>query len=251
MVVHVVASGSKGNCTVVYSYDSKIILDLGVGYSRFAQFNNFTPPDAVLITHEHGDHLKRNTLTKLLGRGLDAYVTPKTVANMRLQKSRMLHFVKSSDEFILNGGVFEVETVRALHDAADPVNYIIRDDKEETLFYIIDTGRVSRRFYEEAPTQVIIEANYIDEYIESSMIPEQQRERIKHNHLSLAQAIEALKNMDLSRCKEVHLVHISARHNDYMTSVILTQDALGDSVKVFGYLNGMTYYGGGYNGDVL
>lgn len=61
--VTVLASGSKGNCTVVSTSRSRIMLDAGLScreITRRMRFREEEPGklDAVLITHEHSDHVQ-------------------------------------------------------------------------------------------------------------------------------------------------------------------------------------------------
>lgn len=55
-------SGSHGNCTLIQSAESNILVDAGFTYNTLKRYLNevgLTPSDitAILITHEHGDHI--------------------------------------------------------------------------------------------------------------------------------------------------------------------------------------------------
>ncbi|UKI22008.1 MAG: MBL fold metallo-hydrolase [Christensenella sp.] len=55
-------SGSKGNCTLVFSNTTAILVDAGLSYTRLCtELKDFglTPDmiDGVVITHEHSDHI--------------------------------------------------------------------------------------------------------------------------------------------------------------------------------------------------
>ena len=56
-------SGSTGNCLFVETNETKILIDAGVSQKKIetalASFNvTFNDIDAILITHEHSDHVK-------------------------------------------------------------------------------------------------------------------------------------------------------------------------------------------------
>ena len=56
-------SSSKGNCTYVFSDNTKILVDIGVSAKRLTEAlisRNINPEEiqGVLITHEHSDHIK-------------------------------------------------------------------------------------------------------------------------------------------------------------------------------------------------
>ena len=63
MEIIVLASGSKGNATYIQTKNNKILLDAGISY---LQIKNrllskgilLDKLDAILITHEHTDHVK-------------------------------------------------------------------------------------------------------------------------------------------------------------------------------------------------
>ena len=61
MKVKTLASGSKGNCTIVLCDDTNLIIDMGISYLTLKRsleenslsFDNFA---GILITHCHKDH---------------------------------------------------------------------------------------------------------------------------------------------------------------------------------------------------
>ena len=63
-------SGSSGNCLLIQTDNTKILVDCGVSFKKINEslknFNlNFENIDAILITHEHSDHtLALGTITK-------------------------------------------------------------------------------------------------------------------------------------------------------------------------------------------
>ena len=62
MYFNIIASGSKGNATIVVSKDTVILIDMGIAFSRLEEGMreiNLEPKDidAALFTHEHTDHI--------------------------------------------------------------------------------------------------------------------------------------------------------------------------------------------------
>ena len=60
--MHVLASGSDGNCTVIASEDTTIMIDAGISGRRIAKLMEgvgLDPRelDAILLTHEHSDQV--------------------------------------------------------------------------------------------------------------------------------------------------------------------------------------------------
>lgn len=60
--VEILATGSKGNCYLLKSGETKILLDCGLAYKKTLELLNFELPTAVLVTHEHKDHATRQSL---------------------------------------------------------------------------------------------------------------------------------------------------------------------------------------------
>ena len=63
MKVKVLASGSKGNSTLIRTEKLNILIDIGITYQQLVselEQINLTPKDltAILITHTHSDHIK-------------------------------------------------------------------------------------------------------------------------------------------------------------------------------------------------
>ena len=58
MTLQVVATGSTGNCYILWHEGRALVLDAGVKAKRIVQAVGYDPSliDACLITHEHGDH---------------------------------------------------------------------------------------------------------------------------------------------------------------------------------------------------
>ena len=57
------SSGSKGNCTYIETENAKVLLDIGVTVKHMLEcFKKLAvnPEDvkAIIITHEHSDHIK-------------------------------------------------------------------------------------------------------------------------------------------------------------------------------------------------
>ena len=70
MIIKTLASGSKGNCSIILCDNTKILVDIGISYlklKRKLEELNLSLDDfsALLITHAHTDHIKGlSSLTK-------------------------------------------------------------------------------------------------------------------------------------------------------------------------------------------
>ena len=62
MKIQVLASGSKGNSTYIESDDTRILIDVGINYSRIKKSLDkisvdLNTLDGIIITHTHSDHI--------------------------------------------------------------------------------------------------------------------------------------------------------------------------------------------------
>lgn len=204
MKINVLTSGSKGNVTAVEVGGEIILLDCGKAVAWTLERLNWQLPRAILVTHEHGDHAKATA--DWLKRGVDIYLTKGTIEALELKRRHNLHAITAGAQFRI-GGV-TVKAIPAIHDATEPVNFILSDDTDRIL-YATDTGAIpplSGTF-----TKIIVEANFSEPILLASSLDAHQKRRVLENHLSIEQAITFLKDYPTA---EVHLIHISKRHGD-------------------------------------
>ncbi|EFR92040.1 metallo-beta-lactamase family protein, partial [Listeria innocua FSL S4-378] len=126
----ILASGSSGNATLVETGDQKILIDCGLSGKKmeglFAQVGrDMNDLDAILITHEHSDHIKG------LGVLARKYKLP-IYANAKTWKAmdNMIGEVSSEQKFqfdmetVKSFGSMQVESFGVSHDAIEPMFYI-------------------------------------------------------------------------------------------------------------------------------
>ena len=132
MYFHIIASGSKGNATIVVSNQTVLLIDMGISLSRLEEglseikltVNDIT---GAVFTHDHSDHIA----------GLK-FISPKIMYALEgTLPSSLSHVVNVNQPFKI--GEFEITPIETSHDATNPCAYLIKD-KEETLFYMTDTG---------------------------------------------------------------------------------------------------------------
>ncbi len=239
--VEVLATGSKGNSYLLTSGEARILLDCGLSYKKTLKLLDFKLPTAVLVTHEHKDHAK--AAEDFIKHGVDVYMTCGTAMALGLEENHRLHLIDDK-EFSPNG-YFEFWSLKVKHDAAEPVNFLIHSkgdsafysaDKEDRILYLTDLGKVPRFNCLDA-TKILLETNFSEEDLKNSSINESQKRRISENHLSIEKALKFLEETDLSECKEIYLIHISARHGDGEIFREEVQKVVGDKIKVIAAKN--------------
>jgi len=223
--VEVLATGSKGNCYILTSGESRILLDCGLPYKKTLKLLDFKLPTAVLVTHEHKDHAK--AAEDFIKRGVDVFMTRGTADALNLEKSHRLNLIEDGDNFQIGDCV--VFTFKVPHDAAEPVNFLVNDGEDETL-YFTDLGYISKEFL--LPTKILIETNYFEDELVDAQIDFTQKDRIIKNHLAVEQAEDFFRKNKFHKLKEIYLIHISERHGDGEKFQKIIREIVGGNIKV-------------------
>lgn len=146
----VLASGSTGNALYIETERAKLLVDAGLTGKAMQQRiteigRSFDGIDALLVTHEHSDHIKG---VGILARkyNLPIYANAKTWDAMesligKVDPALKFHFEVGE---IKQFGDIEIESFNVSHDAADPMFYQFAHDGRR-LAHITDTGYVSDR----------------------------------------------------------------------------------------------------------
>ncbi len=196
-------SGSKGNLHLIETDNSRILLECGLSIKRIKEYvPNFTGLDGCLLSHYHGDHSK--SAEKLMENGINLYCSFDTADYLKL-KSHRLKIIKTL--FTLKGT--NIYPFKTNHDTPGSLGFIIDNGSERVLF-ATDTGSMPYKF--PGLTHIMIECNWS----ESTITTENEFvvNRTKKTHLSLSGCIDFLKMNDLSKVKEIRLIHLSDSNSD-------------------------------------
>ena len=136
MQLYSIASGSSGNCIYAGTEESGILVDVGISMKRVSeglskQSLSFENVKAILITHEHTDHI--SGLGPVLRKvPIPVYATADTIEaiwtknNMKNISPELFHSVRPGEEIEL--AQMLVSPFSISHDAVDPVCYTIGYD---------------------------------------------------------------------------------------------------------------------------
>jgi phosphoribosyl 1,2-cyclic phosphodiesterase len=216
----VLGSGSKGNCTYIEAGGAAILIDAGFSgreVERRLAGIGVDPAGltALLLTHEHGDHLRGIGVLSRRYR-LPVFANPATFR----AAGRELGPLASSRDFE-TGTSFAfrdllIHPFSVSHDAADPVGFLI-DDGRRSLGYCTDTGVVSRLMAHRLAgcAALVLESNHDPEMLRSGPYPAalQQRVRSTTGHLANSTAADFLAGLLHDRLEHVVLAHISETNN--------------------------------------
>ncbi len=226
MKVVILASGSKGNATYIETQNTKLLIDAGISYqqikNRLAQrnivLNNL---DAILVTHEHTDHVKylvsvatRTNATIYMSEPTYYCVNQKYSGGLGNLK---VGLIKSNCKYELNDLIYV--PLELSHDASSCYGYVIKEKcvGNATYGYITDTGYIPEQYLSLiSRLQVIsLESNHDVAKLKASKRPWPLIKRIlsTEGHLSNLQCSNYLKDFDFRYVKIVILSHLSEECN--------------------------------------
>lgn len=208
MKIESIGSSSKGNCHYVEMNGTRFLLDAGITTREISKALGFTTTslDGVLLTHEHGDHSK--SIKPLMSAGIDVYASQGTFNALGIEHYRA-NPVKVGERFKM--GSVDVLPLMAIHDAAEPLVYLI-DGGGARLLYLTDTMYV--KYNIKGVTHLIVECNYSNEILRAADTNNMLKKRIMKSHMSLETVERMIDGMDKSSLQHVYLTHLSDNHSD-------------------------------------
>ncbi len=226
------ASSSHGNAYIVSDRDTRILLECGISYKQLQKLSGFTLSDIqdCLVSHEHKDHAK--SVDDLLLRGMNVYMSPGT--KDALGCTDMAKLIEHMEQF--NVGSLDVVPFTTFHDAAEPLGFLIKSRVDgDVLAFATDT--VNLRYKFPGLNILAVEANYDKHVLDRcSKLPDKVRHRITNSHMEIDTLCDYLSTLDLSACREIHLLHLSdstSREAEFVAKVERTVPR-GVKVKVCG-----------------
>lgn len=217
MKFKIIASGSKGNCTIVLCDNTNLIIDMGISYltlKRSLEENSlsFTNFSGILITHCHNDHIKG--LGALLKHTkLNIYI-PKEMYESLKEYVELDRCIFIEDNFMIND--INIELIHTSHDVPYSVGYIIKY-LNKSLVYVTDTGYINRKYLNKMidKNAYIIESNHDEIMLMDGPYPRFLKERVisDQGHLSNKTTAKYLKKVIGKNTKLVVLAHLSEKNN--------------------------------------
>ena len=225
------ASSSTGNLYTVDDGNTKIILDCGLPWRQLQQALDHQTADIAgcLLSHCHFDHSK--AAKAVMKGGIDLYTSRETAEVLKLEGHHRLHTVKPSQQFAV--GTWEVKSFTVPHDVQN-YGYLLENRQGERLLFAIDCRYIPHTF--NSLHVVAIGCNYSkDLLLESAadgIIPRQVKNRILSDHMSLDTVCSFLEANDLSRVREIWLLHLSDNNADADAFKKAVQEVSGKVVHV-------------------
>lgn len=219
MRVCLLASGSRGNSTLIESGDSRLLIDAGLSgkqtRQRLAELGlSCDDLDAILVTHEHHDHV--GGVGPLARRHqLPVFIDDKTCAALpKLGHIPQLRRFDAGDSFSFRD--LQISTFSTTHDAVNPIGFSVAS-VEGKIGYATDLGHPTRLVSESLKQcrVLVLEANHDEDMLQNSSYPWglKQRIRSRHGHLSNVQAGQLLEDIHWPGLEALLLAHLSDENN--------------------------------------
>ncbi len=244
----VLASGSRGNSTVLASSRTRLLIDCGLSCretSRRLAMQGIEPESlaGILVTHEHADHV--NGIHVMAKRyRLPVYMTAPTHAAWQRQfkdsagnhvQAERLETFAAGKGFVV--GDIDVMPFTIPHDAADPVGFRFSSEGV-CVAYATDLGYMPQNVREHLKgcAGMVLESNHDLEMLRGGPYPWAVKQRVmsRVGHLSNEALAEFLTTDYDGNAAFLVLAHLSEQNNLPDLARMTAERALGERPGLFG-----------------
>lgn len=224
MKVTNLSSGSKGNCTLVVGDVTTLLVDVGIGIrlleTSLQQLkSSVANVNAVLITHEHSDHVSGLASLAKKNPDIHIFVYPSVwqqMVNSCGQLSSFANVHKFAYDSTFSVGEFNVVALENFHDSVSCASFILSQG-ERKLGICTDLGIITDYQVEMLSMckVVYLECNHDKKMLANCAYPAFLKNRIggTNGHLSNEQCASAALKMVQKNTKAIVLSHISENSN--------------------------------------
>jgi phosphoribosyl 1,2-cyclic phosphodiesterase len=212
-------SGSGGNAAYLEADGTRLLLDAGFSCreleARLAALGaDPAKVDAILLSHEHGDHARGvGRFARRFGTMVAGTAGTLRAAGLWGGPARLLVF--GSGETVRVGRL-RVATAPLSHDAVDPVGFRV-EAAEGAVGFALDLGRATDTACAllAGCRTMILDSNYDPEMLESGPYPRELKERLRgpRGHLSNREAAELIAQATGNATRTLLLAHLSRTNN--------------------------------------
>ena len=214
--VAALGSGSSGNSLLVRSGKTTLLIDCGFTMKEtIARLYHLglspSELDAILITHEHGDHMKGvGPMSRKFG--LPVWCTHGTYHRARDNRFSSVRLFHAHEPFVIGQFVFSVNDVRFAN--------------------VTDLGACTPHVREKLAGihGLVVECNYDNDMLRQGPYPPSLQARIRsdYGHLGNDQAGELLQELDHPELQYILLGHLSEQNNSDAIALATIQEHVED-----------------------
>lgn len=222
-------SGSKGNCTYIEGENTKILLDAGNNLKYIKESLNeinieLSQIDAILLTHEHNDHIKGlKSIVENYNIDVYCHFTLKDLIEKTISKP-----VKTfNKDFEIND--MHIYPFDLPHDSIHCNGYRIKDGNAHASF-LTDLGYMPEDVLNliSGSAFVYLESNYDQSMLFSCNYPIWLKKRIegRQGHLSNIDCAKTIEKLSKTGTRAILLAHLSENSNTPLLAFNTTLDYL-------------------------
>jgi phosphoribosyl 1,2-cyclic phosphodiesterase len=233
-----IGSGSKGNGTLVSDGETTLLVDCGFGLKetirRLTEKEVFPEDiDAILVTHEHSDHIKG--VTSFSNKfEIPVWLSRGTSLHHSCDKLILCNQFNNHNDFEL--GKIKITPVPVPHDSREATQFIFQVGKN-SLGILTDVGHITEHIkavYSKCQA-LMLEFNYDHQMLMQGKYPRSLKQRVAGGlgHLSNQQAIEFLQIPAKQNLEILVVMHQSQENNSHQKiNQLLDSNIDRDSLKV-------------------
>ncbi|HEU0277744.1 MAG TPA: MBL fold metallo-hydrolase [Rhodanobacteraceae bacterium] len=226
-------SGSRGNATLICAGDTRVLLDCGLGITtvrRQLAARGVAPKalDAVIVTHEHADHLG-GVAALVRHFHTPVWLTVGTRERWRdAPDDAVIQLINPHTAFAI--GALQIQPFPVPHDAREPCQFVFSDGNRR-LGVLSDAGAVTPHMRDQLDgcDALMLEFNHDAHLLQEGPYPAALKRRVGggQGHLSNAQAAALLTHTDCSHLQHLVAIHLSEKNNRPELAVQAAATALG------------------------
>lgn len=217
MLVSVLASGSKGNSTLIRTRQDNILIDAGSCLSKLEEklnenYLSMKDINYILISHTHTDHTSSlKAITKKYNPVI--ILTPLMLKDLDyLEDYKNIMFLE--DNLIIDDVL--IENIKTSHDTTDSRGFIITEGTSSVV-QITDTGYLNQKYFNKLKNKnmYIMESNHNVEMLLNGRYPKWLKARVNSDvgHLSNESCSFYLSKIIGPDTKKIILAHLSEENN--------------------------------------
>lgn len=220
MRICLLASGSKGNALYIESGETRLLLDAGLSLrglkERLAAIEvDATQLDAILISHEHGDHCcGLGPIAR--GLKLPVCIDPASLTALGNKTGALPMVREFSAGDVIDFRDLHIETIPLTHDAESTVGFVI-EGHEGRIGVATDLGIATRLVAQrlQGCRALVLEFNHDETLLRDGPYPWHLKQRIRshHGHLSNEAGADLLDTLLWDGLEAVFLAHLSETNN--------------------------------------
>lgn len=235
MKINILKSSSDGNATHVFTEKTSLLVEAGISAKQVVETSGTEDFDAILISHEHGDHAGGAGVT---GRrtGAPIYVHPLVYEKIKNTLGGCeVHLWEPGETFTF--GDLRIENFSTRHDSLYSYGFVISNLTHQTkLCYLPDTGSWTKLMLKKMANcdGYILDTDYDEQGLRDyEEYDDFLKERIRSNwgHLSNQQVMKLLSDLEIKNPQFIILAHLSENTNSPKQALRVAEEHYEELVK--------------------